>query len=471
MKPAVVEPGATEQLEERVARLFSQHQQEVWRRVDRLFAWLMGAQWLAALVLAAVFSPYGWAGKARAADSHIWVAVVLGGVLSAVTIVQVWRRPGTSLTRHTVAICQVLWSALLIHLTGGRIETHFHTLGSLTFLAFYREWPVLLTASGVVVLDHWVRGMLWPESIYGTPSPEWWRLLEHAVWLVFLDLVLLRSIREAVREMREMAERRAVAELASEREHQKTAELNRALTELKGAQEHLIRVEKLAAVGQLAAGVGHELRNPLAAVRNAHAYLCKRLARPEPLANDARVPQFLALMDRELNSCARIISDLLDFARERPVSLQPCPLRPLVEEAVGVVPAREQVRVLNQVPEALPVPLLDRDQFRQVLINLVQNAVEAIPAGRPGEVVVRADGGGAEPLRVRVVDDGGGIPPDVLPRIFEPLFTTKKEGTGLGLAIVATRVQRHGGTLQVSSEQGRGSEFVIQLPPAQARAA
>ena len=137
---------------------------------------------------------------------------------------------------------------------------------------------------------------------------------------------------------------------------------------------------------------------------------------------------------------------------------------------MGVVPSREQVRVLNQVPEALPVPLLDRDQFRQVLINLVQNAVEAIPAGRSGEVVVRADGGGTEPLRVRVVDDGGGIPPDVLPRIFEPLFTTKKEGTGLGLAIVATRVQRHGGTLQVSSEPGRGSEFVIQLPPAQARA-
>ncbi len=104
-----------------------------------------------------------------------------------------------------------------------------------------------------------------------------------------------------------------------------------------------------------------------------------------------------------------------------------------MDEALGVVPVREGVRVLNQVPEALPVPLLDREQFRQVLINLVQNAVEAIPAERGGQVVVSAEGGGQEPLRVRVVDDGSGIPAEVLSRIFEPLFTTKSRGTGLGL--------------------------------------
>jgi two-component system sensor histidine kinase HydH len=471
MSPVVAEPGAAEQLEERAARLFSQHQHEVWRRVDRLLAWLMAGQWLVAIAIALLFSPYGWEGKERGGELHLQAAVFLGGALSLIPIALVWRRPGTALTRHAVAVCQLLWSALLIHLTGGRIETHFHILGSLTFLAFYRDWPVLLTASGVAVVDQSLRGALWPESVYGTPSPEWWLLLEHTVWMGFLDAVLILSCRDAVREMREMARRRAVAELASECEHQKTLALDQALTELKSAQEHVIRVEKLAAVGQLAAGVGHELRNPLAAVRNAHAYLSKRLARPEELAGDARVPQFLALMDRELNSCARIISELLDFARESPMSLQPCPLRPLVEEAIGMVPARETVRILNHVPEELPVPLLDREQFRQVLINLVQNAVEAIPAGRAGEVVVRAEGGDADPLRVRVEDDGGGIPADVLPRIFEPLFTTKKEGTGLGLAIVATRVQRHGGTLQVKSEPGRGSEFLIQLPPATARAA
>ncbi len=116
------------------------------------------------------------------------------------------------------------------------------------------------------------------------------------------------------------------------------------------------------------------------------------------------------------------------------------------------------------MPESLPVPNLDKEQFRQVLVNLVQNAVEAMPTGRTGEVSVLAEGGEAGPWSVRVVDDGSGIPPDVLPKIFEPLFTTKTRGTGLGLAIVANMVQRHGGTISVRSEAGRGSEFTIQLP-------
>jgi signal transduction histidine kinase len=309
--------------------------------------------------------------------------------------------------------------------------------------------------------------------VYGVHNVHWWRVLEHGFWVSVLDVVLVFACQGMRRELREVARRRAELELAQEREQAKARELDRALRELGGFQEHLIRVEKLAAVGQLAASVGHELRNPLAAVRNAHAYLSRRLAKGlAGAADDPRVNQFLGMMDRELNACSKIISDLLDFARERPPALQPCPLRPLVDEAISVVPQREGVRIVNAVPESLPVPHLDKEQFRQVLVNLVQNAVEAMPTGRSGEVSVLAEGGGASPWSIRVVDDGAGIPPDVLPKIFEPLFTTKMKGTGLGLAIVANMVQRHGGTITVRSEAGRGSEFLIQLPPsAAARAA
>ncbi|SEU35795.1 sensor histidine kinase [Stigmatella erecta] len=464
-------PPPEPRLEARTVRLFAQHQQEVWRWVDRLFAGLLAGQWVVAIVLALFVSPYGWAGRSRELHVHVYAAVFLGAALSAFPICLVWLRPGSVLTRHVVAISQLLWSSLLIHLTGGRIETHFHIFGSLAFLAFYRDWPVLLSATGVVVVDHLLRGLFWPESIYGVANRQEWRFLEHAVWVAFIDWVLIRSCVGGRREMWQSAERQAAAELATEREHEKSLALDQALQELRAAQEQAVRVGKLAAVGQLAASVGHELRNPLAAVRNAHSYLAKRLAKPEQAVGDARVPQLLGLMDRELGNCARIISDLLDFARERPLSLQPCPLRPLVEEAVGVVPPRESVRVLNQVPEQLPVPMLDREQFRQVLINLVQNAVEAIPADRPGQVVVRAEGGEGGTLCVRVVDNGEGIPTHVLPHIFEPLFTTKAKGTGLGLAIVASRVERHGGSLHVASERGQGSEFIIQLPVVAAQAA
>ncbi|MCY1017540.1 sensor histidine kinase [Pyxidicoccus sp. MSG2] len=458
--------GSGRALKERAALLLNEHVDRVRSRTDRLLAGLAVVQWAIAIIVAALWSPEGWLGKEHGVDlAFLKTAVLLGAVLTAVPVFLSRWRPGALLTRHAIAVSQALWSALLIHLSGGRIETHFLIFASLALLSLYRDPRVLLSATAMLVADLAVRGALWPESVYGVLHPEWWRFLEHAFWIAAFDLVLLHACRGMWRELREVAVRRAELELAREREGTKARELDRALRELGGFQEHLIRVEKLAAVGQLAASVGHELRNPLAAVRNAHAYLSRKLTKdPVGAAEDPRVSQFLGVMERELNACAKIISDLLDFARERPPALQPCPLRPLVDEALSVVPPREGVRIVNGVPESLPVPNLDKEQFRQVLVNLVQNAVEAMPSGRTGEVSVLAEGGEAGPWSVRVVDDGSGIPPDVLPKIFEPLFTTKTRGTGLGLAIVANMVQRHGGTISVRSEAGRGSEFTIQLP-------
>lgn len=459
------EHGSPEALKARAELLFRKHLDRVRARMDRVFAWLALAQWLAAIALSLGFSPYAWEGSARSVHVHVYAAVLLGGALCVLPMALARWCAGATLTRYAMALAQVFWSALFIDLSGGRIETHFHVFISLALLALYRDPWLLVAASSAVIGDHLLRGWWWPESVYGVASPGWWRFLEHGFWVCVMDGVLVFACQAMVSELRGGAKRRAELELAQEREQAKAEELDRALRELGGFQEHLIRVEKLAAVGQLAASVGHELRNPLAAVRNSHAYLSRRLSKGlADAADDPRVPQFLGVMERELNACAKIISDLLDFARERPPALQPCPLRPLVDEAIGVVPQREGVRIVNAVPESLPVPSLDKEQFRQVLVNLVQNAVEAMPPGRTGEVSVLAEGGEAGPWCVRVVDDGSGIPPEVLPKIFEPLFTTKTRGTGLGLAIVANMVQRHGGTITVRSEAGRGSEFLIQLP-------
>lgn len=173
----------------------------VYRRRDALFAALMIAQWVFGIVIAVLTTPQQWSGAVPSLHLHVKLAIFLGGLLSVPPILLAWRRPGWVVTRHVVAISQMLWSSLLIHLTGGRIETHFHVFGSLAFLAYYRDWKVLATGSAVVLLDHLLRGIWWPESVYGIANPEWWRTLEHGFWVLFEDVVLLMGIQENRREM------------------------------------------------------------------------------------------------------------------------------------------------------------------------------------------------------------------------------------------------------------------------------
>jgi two-component system, NtrC family, sensor histidine kinase HydH len=449
----------------RTEELFQEHRRSVMARTDRLMATLMVAQWVFAIGLALVLSPYTWEGRNQSPHVHVYAAIFLGGAISSLPVVLCITRPAWLGTRLVVAVAQMLWSALLIHLSGGRIETHFHVFGSLAFLAFYRDIRVLAVATLVVASDHYVRGLLWPDSVYGIANPEWWRFLEHAFWVVFEDIVLVFGCLESAKEMRLVALRRAEAELSSKRENEKSIELDRAMQELQSSQHALVRAEKLAAVGQLAASVGHELRNPLATIRNASKYIGKRVTGPNAAANwgDPKIPQFITLMDREVTACTKIISDLLDFARERAPVPEPCPLRPLVDDAISIVPA-SPVRIVNAVPADLPVPSIDKDLFRQVLTNLIQNGVEAIPSDREGEVTISAEGGQNSPWRIVVADNGSGIPEDALVKIFEPLFTTKTKGTGLGLAIVAGMIKAHRGTIGVESSSGSGTRFVIDLP-------
>ena len=130
--------------------LFDEYQRDIHRRTDRLFAGLMGFQWIAGIVFAVWVSPFAWAGAESRIHLHVWAAIVLGGLVSLFPALLALLRPGQASTRYTIAVAQMLMSALLIHLTGGRIETHFHVFGSLAFLAFYRDWRVLVPATVIV---------------------------------------------------------------------------------------------------------------------------------------------------------------------------------------------------------------------------------------------------------------------------------------------------------------------------------
>jgi two-component system, NtrC family, sensor histidine kinase HydH len=216
----------------RAEQRYQDQRQDVLRATDRLFAGLMAGQWVFGIVIALTFSPYGWEGKAKVVHVHVWVATLLGAALSSLPIALALLRPGWVVTRHVVAAAQMLWSALLIHLTGGRIESHFHVFGSLGILAGYRDWPVLLTATVVVAADHLIRGLVWPESVYGIVNPEWWRFLEHAFWVVFAASFLVLLCRRSIREMRLIADRGAELEALSEGEWRKSSVLDRVQTEV-----------------------------------------------------------------------------------------------------------------------------------------------------------------------------------------------------------------------------------------------
>jgi two-component system, sensor histidine kinase and response regulator len=197
---------------ERATQLFAEAKHDIHRRTDRLFAGLMGFQWLMGIVFALWVSPLAWDGPVSRTHLHVWAAVIVGGIISLFPALLGLFRPGLPSTRYVIAVAQMLMGALLIHLTGGRLETHFHVFGSLAFLAFYRDWKVLIPATVVVALDHLLRGIFWPQSVYGVVVASQWRWLEHAAWVLFEDVFLLVACRRSIAEMRNTADRTAALE-------------------------------------------------------------------------------------------------------------------------------------------------------------------------------------------------------------------------------------------------------------------
>jgi PAS domain S-box-containing protein len=244
----------------RVAELFNEQWQNIIRYTDRLFSWLMIFQWFFAVGLALWLSPKTWAGMDSQIHPHIWAAIFLGGIITSLPVFMARVHPGEVLTRHTVAAGQMLMSALLIHLTGGRIETHFHVFGSLAILAFYRDWKVLITASVVVYTDHLVRGYFWPQSVYGVLQASVWRSFEHAGWVLFEVAFLIMAIQKSHSEMLLVAERQAKLEDVNETIEQtvakRTADLTQENRERRQAEEQLRKSQSQLAQAQQIARMG-----------------------------------------------------------------------------------------------------------------------------------------------------------------------------------------------------------------------
>src|SRR5919108_3792084 len=166
MTPGPTDVGRTTLLE-RSAYLFQGHQRKIISQTSHLFAYLMLVQWVGGIIAALVITPHAWAGTTSTIHLHVWAALALGATISSLPIFLAFTRPCHTSTRHVIAVAQMLTSALLIHLTGGRIETHFHVFGSLAFLAFYRDWRGFISPPLVVGGGDVLRGVFLPPSGFG----------------------------------------------------------------------------------------------------------------------------------------------------------------------------------------------------------------------------------------------------------------------------------------------------------------
>ncbi len=447
-------------------------------KTDRMFAWLLAAQWFFAIVLAFMLSPYSASGGVH---FHLKAAVCIGGLLTGLPITLTVMRPGQWETRHMVAASQMLWSALLIMITGGRIETHFHIFGSLAFLAFYRDWRVLVTATGVVVADHLARGLMWPDSVYGASNPEWWRFLEHAAWVVFEDTVLVVMCRQSMREMRVSASRQASVETEVQL---RTRELEASLAHVKqlAATEKQLEVElrqaqKLESVGRLAAGIAHEINTPIQYIGDSLAFVREAIgdlptADPEERDYlDAQIPIALTRGLDGIARVARIVRSMKVFAHPDQPEMTAVDLNEALASTFDV--ARNEYKYVADVDLALasdlPSVCCHAGQINQVFLNLVVNAAHAIgdahPAGTRGRIAAttRRDG---DSVVIAIADSGAGIPEAIRDHVFEPFFTTKPvgKGTGQGLAIAHSVIDRHRGSLTFESVVGIGTTFFVRLP-------
>jgi signal transduction histidine kinase len=241
--------------------------------------------------------------------------------------------------------------------------------------------------------------------------------------------------------------------------------LNTYIERLEKTQKQLIQVEKMNALGQLAASIAHEINNPLAGVL-VYSQLLQKLIKSGNL-DQVKALDILAKIELAIIHSSNLVRDLLDFARQTTPDLKPITISKVIDQAIALAGHQAQltkIKVVREESGALPMVKGDFSQLQQVFINLIVNAIQAMPGG--GELKITGSLGENDYVIVAVQDTGNGIPPENMDKLFTPFFSTKDavKGVGLGLAVSYGIVERHGGHFKVQSEVGKGSTFSVYLP-------
>ncbi len=270
------------------------------------------------------------------------------------------------------------------------------------------------------------------------------------------DITELRRAEEELERYRDQ-----LAELVAQRTAELTAanqRLQQEVAERRAMEQYVLRTERLAAMGRLAAALAHEINNPLQSMASS-----LELVLDFPLEEAERL-EYLQAVRREIQRLMDLTSRVLDFARPPQVERRPTSLCAAVRHALALAGKQLQhrrIRVETDLPEGLPLVLASADHLSQVFLNLIINAIDAMPGGGRLRVAARLDGDRAE---VTFADSGPGIASDALATIFEPFYSTKERGTGLGLSISHSIIQQHNGTITAGNDAGGGALFTIRLP-------
>jgi len=259
----------------------------------------------------------------------------------------------------------------------------------------------------------------------------------------------------------ELIDNQLKLEASKESLEQRTIELERSSLELQRTQDRLIRSEKLAAIGQLAASVAHELRNPLGVIKNSAYYLRDQLTQAGVMEHYPSINEFLHIIENEISLSDKIIRDLLNFSLISNPLMKPEDINAIIGYAVSITNKPENIRIIMNLQPDMKRAFIDQYQIRQAFYNLILNAYQAMERGGTLEISSREHEGFIE---VKFADTGAGIHERDQEKIFDALFTKKAKGIGLGLAVTQGIIERHGGHIMLESEVGKGTTFTVRVP-------